>query len=149
MCALSFVSMKRNFSQLPQFLLVSEVFYVNTMMALKISVGLFFLRIFFDRWMRWAVKLIMVVCVLVAIAYTFEIIFQCGAPITEPGFWEKTLTHSCFGATSVLDFAYTHAVLMALTDVSLVVLPIIFVYGTKKPLRVKLQIGGILTIGAV
>ena len=128
---------------------MSEVFYVITMLALKIAVGLAFLRIFVIRWMRWAVIGIMTVCTLITIAYTFEIIFQCGAPITEPTFWQKTLTHACFAADRVLGFSYTHSILMALTDLALVVLPVVFIYGTNKPLRFKVQIGAILTIGTM
>ena len=119
------------------------------MIAIKISLGLFFLRIFIERWMRRTTIAIVAVSVMFSVAYLFQVIFQCGAPIKGPEFWEKTLAHQCLYKSLILGFVYTHAILMAVTDATFVILPIIFVSGTTKPLREKVMIAGILVVGAV
>jgi len=51
------------------------------MIFVKLSLGMFFLRIVLQRWQQWLVKGVMAMSVVFGIAYTFFVIFQCGAPI--------------------------------------------------------------------
>jgi hypothetical protein len=79
--------------------------------------------------------------------YFFFAIFQCGAPISGPSFWEKTLARECVGTTSILGMGYSHAITTALTDFVLALLPIAILRYARNPFREKLIIYCILLIG--
>lgn len=119
------------------------------MIFLKISLGLFFLRIMFQKSYRYIIFVVMFLSTLVGVMYFFFIIFQCGTPVGGTTFWYRFLAHQCVPDTAVLAMGYTHAVTIALTDIIFAVLPVVFLsragFGTRK----KAVVGSILAIGAV
>ncbi len=130
-------------------MLVSEAFYILTMVLLKLSFSFFFLRIFIERWAVWTIKAVAAITVITGCVYLLEIAFQCGAPITMPAFWEKMVAHKCTPDKMTLAFAYSQTSIMAVTDAIYVFMPVQFVIKTRKPLRQKFVIGIILSIGAM
>ena len=133
----------------PQCLLLIETFYVLTMIALKFSLGLFFLRIFIAHWMRRTVQAVLVICLVGGIAYLFTIISQCGFPISQPTFWEKNLSNHCQTNEFTLAAGYSFNLLMAITDLVYVILPVIVAAKTVCKRREKVLIASILLIGAM
>jgi hypothetical protein len=94
------------------------------MVALKISLCLFYLRITVLYWQRYAIYIIASTSIIFGFAYFLFILFQCGAPVESKTFWLKRIEEECVSRASILGMGYTHGVISSLTDLSLVVLPI-------------------------
>ena len=125
------------------------MFYIVTMMTIKIALGVFFLRIFTAQYMLWTVKVIMAISSIFGVVYLFSVIFQCGAPINGPTFWVKILSNQCESKEFIYGLVYTHSTIMAVTDMIFVLLPYLLIRGSSKPRREKMVIGGILMLGAM
>lgn len=61
-----------------QWLQVAEVFYILTMLVLKKSLALFFLRIMVKRWQQHVVYCAITLSTVMSIGYFFFACFQCG-----------------------------------------------------------------------
>jgi hypothetical protein len=119
------------------------------MIFLKLSLGIFFLRIMVDRIQRRIIYAVVSLSVSFGVFYFFFIIFQCGAPIQGSTFWERFIGRRCVSDMAVLAMGYTHALINALTDATLAILPIGLVRRAKLHPHQKLIVGGILIIGAM
>jgi hypothetical protein len=130
-------------------LLVAETFYSVVMICLKLSLGIFFLRIMVDQTQRRIIYFVVSLSAGFGAIYFFFIVFQCGAPIQGATFWERYISRQCVPDAAVLAMGYTHAIITALTDATFAVLPIGLVRRAKLHPRQKIVVGGILIIGAV
>ena len=119
------------------------------MIFIKLSLGIFFLRITVDRIQRRIIYAVIAISVSFGTIYFFFIVFQCGAPIQGATFWERFISRKCVPPSAVLAMGYTHALLNAITDVTLAVLPIGLVRKAKLHPHQKIIVGGILVIGAM
>jgi hypothetical protein len=119
------------------------------MISLKISLGIFFLRIVINQVQRRIIYFIVFLSSIFGFVYFFFIIFQCGAPIHGFTFWEKYLSHKCVPDGAVLGMAYTHAIINALTDTTFAIMPYFMVWKAKLTIQQKFLIGAILTIAAL
>ena len=119
------------------------------MIFIKISLGLFFLRIAVEGYQRVIVKSVMVLYTAVGIAYFFFTIFQCGAPIQGATFWMKTITHHCQHTPTALGMAFLHGAATALTDLVYATLPIPILRKSLMKRREKVMVGGILFVAAL
>lgn len=72
---------------IPQWLVTAEVFYVLTMLVLKISLALFFLRIMVKRWQQKVVYVAITFSTLMSIGYFFFACFQCGVSFAIPTYY--------------------------------------------------------------
>jgi hypothetical protein len=124
-----------------------EAFYIITIIFLKLSLGVFFLRIVIQPWQTRVVQVTVAIASLVGLMYFFFAIFQCGAPISGPSFWEKTLARECVSNADILGFGYTHSITTASTDFIFALLPVAILRYTQKPFREKLIIYCILLVG--
>jgi rhodopsin domain-containing protein len=128
-------------------MLASEGFYIVTIVFLKLSLGVFFLRIVIQPWQTRVVQFTVGLAAVIGIAYFFYAIFQCGAPIVGPSFWMKTIAKECVSDKSILGVSYTHAILTTSTDFVLALLPIFILRHARNPFREKLIIYCILLVG--
>lgn len=126
-------------------MIATEVLYVVTMISLKISLGIFFLRILVERVYRKLVWGTLCLTTFVGTGYMFFAIFQCGVPNGKT-FWNKKLAGQCVSVPGCLAFGYIHAIIGACTDLFLSVLPIPVVLKAKITKREKLIIVGILAL---
>jgi hypothetical protein len=94
------------------------------MITLKISLGIFFLRIMVDRWQRYAVYFIVLVSTLAGLTLFFLTIFVCGVPVQAELYWQRKLEQRCASAATTLGVNYMHASVNSATDVSLALLPL-------------------------
>ena len=95
------------------------------MIALKLSLGAFFLRILVGPIQRGAVWGILCLTTLIGTGYFFFAVFQCGVPNGKT-FWERKLAGQCVSQGGCLAFGYVHAIIGAITDLLLSLLPIPF-----------------------
>jgi hypothetical protein len=122
------------------------------MVFLKISLGIFFLRILIDRWQRLVVNYVVGLAGGFGFAYFFFSVFQCGVPSSTNGatFWEKELSNECASSTPVvLALAYAYAVITATSDVCLALLPIPVLKKARIKKREKLVVCAILLLAVV
>jgi hypothetical protein len=128
-------------------LLMVEVFYIWTMMMLKISLALFFYRLFREKWQKRMVYVIVALFSIFSFAYFWFTVFQCGVP--NGGFWFKRYLGECVNSSSTLGFGYSHGVISALSDIILAVMPISMVRNVKIHRKEKVIVICIIFLAAV
>jgi hypothetical protein len=119
------------------------------MIALKISLALFYLRIMVDRTQRLIIYIALAFAVTWGLTYFFFIIFQCGAPIQGATFWLRFVSKHCASNPVALGMGYTHGIINGLTDLAFATLPIHLVWNARMGLRQKTLVSCIMMIGTV
>jgi hypothetical protein len=110
------------------------------MMALKISLSLWFYKLMQRPWQRLVITIMLIVTLTVGLAYFLFGIFQCGIPNGGQAFWEKKLENKCVSQQTNEGLSYTHGLLNALIDIILVAMPIAMIWGAKLSTKEKLSI---------
>ncbi|KAJ9638321.1 hypothetical protein H2199_007008 [Coniosporium tulheliwenetii] len=129
-----------------RWVLVWEAFYIVTIAVIKISLGIFFMRIVVKRWQKiliWTVLVISTVWGIVSFGFT---IFHCGNPRY---YLEKIVTQQCASPEAQHAMAYTYAAVTCATDWALAVLPIFLVCDAKLDLRSKISVWFVLSLGFI
>lgn len=129
-----------------QILIMTEVFYVWTMMMLKLSLAFFYFRLLVAKWQRRVVYAVTVLSIAFGFAYFWFAVFQCGVPGKGGPFWYKKITNQCVRQAPIDGFAYAHAAISAGTDFILSAMPILIVRNSMLSLRDKAIVCGILII---
>jgi hypothetical protein len=121
------------------------------MIFLKLSLGMFFLRLLVDKWQRRIVYAVMVTSTVIGFGYWWYAVFQCGLPNGgEEAFWEKRLAGKCASSKALVDgTGYVHGGVMVITDITLTILPVSMLRRSLMPWREKLVVGGILTLACM
>ncbi|KAI1131565.1 hypothetical protein F5Y10DRAFT_261946 [Nemania abortiva] len=127
-----------------------EITYIATGISLKLTVGLFLLRICAKRWHKMAIYTALIVCVGFNVFYLLMATFQC-RPVEF--YWEQytnpTITGTCLPAQVVTGLTYAACGVNAAGDWVLGLLPIALVRGLDLMRRQKISIAGILALGAL
>ena|ERR1700743_2261689 len=94
------------------------------MVALNISLGLFYLRIMVSKAQRITIYIIITLSTLVGIAFFIFILLQCGAPLKADLYWERRVLQQCVPNSVLLAVSYTNSAVVTSTDLALTILPI-------------------------
>jgi hypothetical protein len=130
-------------------MLVTEHFYTLGILALKISLGIFFLRVMVTRWQKRIIYLIMFVTSIFHIAYFFFSVFQCGYFDTIWIFLERKATgEQCIPQNALYGMGYTQGAISTIGDWTFAILPIFVVRGLKMSDKEKATVFVILSMGA-
>jgi hypothetical protein len=124
--------------------LVAEVSYLTTILFLKISLGLFFLRVVQSRWQRKVIYATMIVSTLIQSYHVFFFIFACGNPKYYP---EHMLIGKCVSKRIQVDLAFEQAAVTTTTDFIFALLPIPLLWDTTLDLRSKFSVAFVLLLG--
>jgi hypothetical protein len=128
---------------------MTEVFYIWTMMLLKLAIALFFCRILRGKWQQIVIYCIATLSVVFGFAYFWFAVFQCGVPGQgEEQFWWKKATGQCVNEASILGFGYSHAIISAGTDVVLSAMPISIMRRSNTTTLEMVTLCGILFLAA-
>ena len=125
------------------------------MIALKISLGLFFLRILTTpsrMTALWRTTLVTVLSLSTTfgLIYFFFAIFQCGIPRSgENSFLVKMIQSRCANASVGLGLGYSHGVITMLTDWMCGLLPVCMLWNSTMPRGTKTVIGALLGVASV
>jgi hypothetical protein len=119
------------------------------MIFLKISLGIFFLRILIERWQRATVYILVGISTTFNFGYFWFVAFQCGVPSSASEFWERRLSGQCASSKWILGLGYSQAGVSFLTDVGLALLPIPVLMRARIANREKWVIGGLLLMAAL
>ncbi|PNS21980.1 hypothetical protein CAC42_578 [Sphaceloma murrayae] len=112
------------------FWFLCEIFYAPATTLVKVSVGLFLLRITVSKVQIWIIRIFIAGSLIFGIIYTFLIIFQCN-PIS---FWwdlNPASTGKCINATVFAICAYIISALNTAADFTFALLPMFLVWNTS------------------
>ncbi|KAI1335476.1 hypothetical protein F5Y15DRAFT_409069 [Xylariaceae sp. FL0016] len=126
-----------------------ELCYVVTSLFLKFAVGIFLLRISGKAWQKATIWVVLIICLVFNLFYTFVAAFQC-QPVEY--FWKK-YTHEidgeCLAENVILGSTYAAAGINACADWILGLLPIALTWNLDLPKRQRLSVAGILALGII
>ncbi|KAF3039420.1 hypothetical protein E8E12_009173 [Didymella heteroderae] len=129
------------------FVQLSEVFYILTTTLLKISLGLFFLRVLTKKWQKIIFHTILGVSATYGLFYTFTTIFVCG----DPAKLADTLVGSekCLPAGFILATGYLYGIINIIADWTFVLIPIVILIDSDIDRRAKISVSIIMGLGAI
>jgi hypothetical protein len=127
-------------------LLVEQVSYISAMLALKISLGFFFLRFAVKPWHRYLIYVTVGILVIVNGFTTFWSVFACGVPRNTLAILNP---RNCFNKHVLLSIAYFHGAVNMITDWIFVLLAIELLRHTGLDLRDNLIVGFLLVLGTM
>ena len=117
------------------------------MMASKISISIFLLRIIVEKIQRWVVYLALLISIVTGVAYFFVILFQC-SPVSY--FWDKGVEGGkCLDTTIILALGYLYSVLAIVTDLTFVILPMFLIWKLNLKRGSKLALIPLLSMGCM
>jgi hypothetical protein len=132
-----------------QLLNIAEMFYVLTVMVLKISIAIFYLKIMQSKAQKRVIYAAATSSTVVSIAMFFFVIFQCGAYKGAPEYVIHRMTNQCVSSATMLGMTYTHAVITMLTDWVFLVMPIWLLWGSNMTMRTKVAVGLLLAFASM
>lgn len=115
------------------------------MMFIKLSLGVFLLRLATQKRYKWIIWASMGVVFIWSTALFFWDIFQC-KPVKSQ--WDYTIpVYTCVSAQEVVNAAYALSVLNILTDWLYALLPIPMIWNAKMTMQAKITVGLVLSLG--
>ncbi|KAG5969590.1 hypothetical protein E4U56_008261 [Claviceps arundinis] len=119
--------------------------YILNMMFIKLSIGVFLLRIATQKSYIWAIRIVLVIITLWSIGLFIWNLLQC-TPIEKQ--WDFRITDGqCAGASEVLTAAYALSVMTIITDWFFALIPIPMLWGVKMSTQAKTTVILILGLG--
>ena len=128
---------------------VAEVFYILSALLFKISLGIFFLRMPLEAWQRRKVCIIVAILSMFSFISIFTTIFLCGKPNTRQEDTSAHGNHRYSTPAAVLGVGYTHALIIAVSDILFVVLPLCILWKTQLQMKELVRVGSILVIACL
>ncbi|KAK6004770.1 hypothetical protein QM012_008632 [Aureobasidium pullulans] len=123
------------------------IFYVFTIIFLKISLAFFYLRIIVQRWQKVVIYLAVTIMTLYGLAYAFLYLFRCGPNVNQQlVYWAEG---KCIADHKLLVMTYVFGSLDTLTDFVYAFLPIYILWNSNMPLGMKITAGFLLCMGSV
>ncbi|PPJ59017.1 hypothetical protein CBER1_11908 [Cercospora berteroae] len=132
-------------SRLTLIIISGFTLYVATMIFLKTSLGIFYLRIVIRNWQRHLVYFVLSFNALWGICLFFLALFQCGSNVSK--YLENTIKDICLPVPVAYRIQLAAAYLNAVTDWIFAILPIFVLVKATMPMRTKLSAGFVLTLG--
>lgn len=125
--------------------IVDEIFYLITTVFLKLSLGVFFLRICIKKWQKNLIYGIMVFNTLINLFHILFITFVCGRP---GNFLQRAIEGKCASNEAILGIAYEQGVVTTTTDWIFAILPITILWHAQMDRRTKSVCAFVLSLGA-
>ena len=123
------------------------MFYILTTTLLKISLGLFFLRVLTKRWQTVIFHTILGVSAGYGLFYVFTTIFVCG----DPAKIADTLVGSkkCLPTGFILATGYLYGIINVVADWTFVLIPIAILVDSDIDRRSKISVSVVMGLGAI
>lgn len=124
-----------------------ELFYCCATSVLKVSIGLFLLRVATNRIHIWIVRLVMISAAVFGFAFLFVLVFQCW-PISD--WWSLDINEKhCIKPDIVVGLTYAVSGLNVIADWTLGILPAFMVKDLQMSVRQKRLVAIILSFAAI
>ena len=116
------------------------------MIASKISIGYFLLRITIRRVDIWIIYTAMILTVLTGVAFFFVTLFQC-SPVSF--FWRKNQDGTCVNMEVIIALTYLYSACSVVCDFTFAILPLILIWKLKMERRSKIALIPIMIMACV
>lgn len=114
---------------------------------LKISLGLFFLRVLTKKWQARIFYSILAISAVYGFIYVFITIFQCGDPVKlADGLLNSK---SCLPPKFILTTGYLYGIINVIADWTFVLVPIVVLLDSDMDRRSKISVSIVMALGAV
>jgi hypothetical protein len=124
---------------------LATILYISTMGFVKVSIGIFLLRIAIQKRYIYILRISIVIIALWTIGIFLFEIFQC-QPVAAQ--WDTTILGGhCVPAESFVEGAYAFSVLAVLSDWLYALLPIPIMWNVQMTIQAKVGVIGILALG--
>ncbi|KAF2756963.1 hypothetical protein EJ05DRAFT_501502 [Pseudovirgaria hyperparasitica] len=127
------------------YVVLSEVFYILTTIFLKVSIGLFFLRVLLRPWQRWAFYVALSFATAAGTTYAFLATFQCGLPTK---LFQNIIHDKCLPRSVNLGFSYMYSITNIIADLTFVLIPIWMLRNSQMGRRAKISVTFVISLGA-
>lgn len=112
------------------------------MIASKISIGLFLLRVTVTRIHKCIIYVAMGLTVLTGLVFFFVTLLQC-SPINF--FWDKSIKDgSCVAIDVIIGLTFLYSAISVICDFTFAILPIFLIWGLNMSVRTRLLLTPIL-----
>ncbi|PVH99654.1 hypothetical protein DM02DRAFT_528532 [Periconia macrospinosa] len=144
---------RRNFSwddstmMLAGWVIISEATYILTILTVKISLGIFFMRIVVQAWHTKLIYTTIAIATVSSVTTFFYCIFRCGSNVSN--YVVNQLKDKCMNRITDRFFAYQHAAVGLLTDCVFVMLPVSLLWKINMERRSKILAGVILSVATL
>lgn len=119
--------------------------YISNMMLIKLSIGVFLLRLATQRRYRWTIWGSMGIIASMSTALFLWDIFQCNPVAAQ---WDYTIpNYTCASASQVVTVAYILSVLNILSDWLYALLPIPMLWKARMTPQAKITVSVVLGLG--
>ena len=116
------------------------------MMASKISIAIFLLRVVFERIHKWILYIAMAISIVAGLTFFFVTLFQCN-PISL--FWDRDQDGQCLDPYIVVVLAIIYSVFAIISDLTFVILPIFLLWDLRMNRRAKIALVPLLSMGCM
>ncbi|OAG18625.1 integral membrane protein [Alternaria alternata] len=131
------------------FIQLSEVFYILTTTFLKVSLGLFFLRVLTKKWQKLIFHVILAISATYGLYYVFIALFQCGDPTRLADSLLSPSSPNCLPSALLLTSGYLYGVINVIADWTFVLIPITVLLDSDLDRRSKISVSIVMALGAV
>ncbi|KAJ4288498.1 hypothetical protein N0V90_011734 [Kalmusia sp. IMI 367209] len=128
---------------------LSELFYVLTTTFLKISLGLFFLRLLTQPWQTRLFQTVLVISAVYGIFYFFATIFVCGNPANLADSLIGARSKHCAPSSFVLGTGYIYGIVNVAADWTFTLIPIVILLDSKMDRRSKISVSIVMAFAAI
>jgi hypothetical protein len=117
------------------------------MIMIKVSIGLFLLRITIHKIQRWIIYIVMGLTVLTGLVFFFVTLLQC-TPISF--FWDKfSQTGTCINVDIIIALTFLYSVVSVICDFAFAILPVFLVWDLNMSFNTRLVLVPILGMACV
>jgi hypothetical protein len=104
------------------------------MIAAKISIGLFLLRVTIKPIHKWIIYIVMGLTALTGLVFFFVTLLQC-TPISY--FWNKKQTGFCVNIDIIIALTFLYSAISVICDFTFAILPVFLVWGLNMDLKTR------------
>ncbi|KAF2124794.1 hypothetical protein P153DRAFT_127296 [Dothidotthia symphoricarpi CBS 119687] len=126
---------------------LAEIFYILTTTTLKISLGLFFLRVLTKRWQTAIFHAILGISAIYGLFYVSITILQCGNPARLADSFMQA--DRCLPKALLLTSGYVYGILNIVADWTFVLIPIAILIDSDIDRRAKISVSIVMGLGAI
>jgi hypothetical protein len=126
---------------------LGEIFYVLTTTALKISLGLFFMRVLTRRWQINLFRIILAVSAASGLFYVCIVIFACGSP--DKLALGLVGSKKCLPPRLIFTAGLLYGVINVIADWIFVLIPIWILVDSDMDRQMKISVSIVMAFGAM
>lgn len=122
------------------------LWYCTSMIASKISIGYFLLRITVRKMDVWIIYGVMMITVCTGVVFFFVTLFQC-QPISF--FWNKDQKGTCINVEVIIGLTYLYSACSVISDFTCAILPMFLVWKLNMGKKTKIALIPIMAMACV